>query len=50
MAHPGELERGGGIGRPIGYFLRVNRVGQERLRYPVVDSRGPWYISSSRLY
>src|SRR5258707_8583418 len=47
---PGGLEHGGGIGRQMGYFLRVNRVGQERLRYRVVDSRGPWYIGSSPLY
>ena len=47
---PGGPEHGGGIGRQTGYFLRVNRVGQERLRYRVVDSRGPWYIGSSPLY
>ena len=46
---PGGLEHGGGIGRQMGYFLRVNKVGQDRLRYRVVDSRGPWYIGSSPL-
>src|SRR5262249_7943649 len=47
---PGGLEHGGGIGRQMGYFLASDRVGQERLRYQVVDSRGPWYIGSSPLY
>jgi hypothetical protein len=33
----------------MGYFLR-DRVGHEKLRYRVVDSRGRWYIGSSLLY
>ena len=48
---PGGLEDGGGIGRQMGYFLRANQASQQRLRYRVVDSRGPWYIGgSSPLY
>ena len=47
---PGGLENGGGIGRQMGYFLRAYRASEQRLRYRVVDSRGPWYIGSSPLY
>jgi glycosyltransferase involved in cell wall biosynthesis len=47
---PGGLEHGGGIGRQMGYYLRAYQAGQRRLRYRVVDSRGPWYIGSSPLY
>jgi glycosyltransferase involved in cell wall biosynthesis len=46
---PGGLEHGGGIGRQMGYFLRAYQASQQRLRYRVVDSRGPWYIGSSPL-
>jgi len=47
---PGGLEHGGGIGRQMGYFLRAYHAGQERLRYRVLDSHGPWYIGSLPLY
>ena len=47
---PGGLEHGGGIGRQMGYFLRADQAGQQRVRYRVIDSRGPWYIGSSPLY
>ena len=44
---PGGLEDGGGIGRQMGYFLRANQASQQRLRYRVVDSRGPWFLGAS---
>jgi glycosyltransferase involved in cell wall biosynthesis len=47
---PGGLEHGGGIGRQMGYFLRAYRAREQRLRYRVVDSRGPWYLGSSPLF
>jgi glycosyltransferase involved in cell wall biosynthesis len=46
---PGGLEHGGGIGRQMGYFLQAYQACKQRLRYRVVDSRGPWYIGSSPL-
>jgi len=47
---PGGLEHGGGIGRQMGYFLRAYQHTEQRLRYRVVDSRGPWYLGSSPLH
>jgi glycosyltransferase involved in cell wall biosynthesis len=47
---PGGLENGGGIGRQMGYFLRAYQGGEQRLRYRVLDTRGPWQIGSSPLY
>jgi glycosyltransferase involved in cell wall biosynthesis len=47
---PGGLEHGGGIGRQMGYFLRAYQHTEPRLRYRVVDSRGPWYLGSSPLH
>lgn len=47
---PGGLEHGGGIGRQMGYFLRAYQETEQRLRYQVVDSRGPWYLGSSPLH
>jgi len=47
---PGGLENGGGIGRQMGYFLRAYQASEQRLRYRVVDSRGPWYLGSSPLH
>jgi glycosyltransferase involved in cell wall biosynthesis len=50
---PGGLERGGGIGRQMGYFLRARQGRQgreETVVYRVVDSRGPWFLGSSPLY
>ena len=47
---PGGLEGGGGIGRQMGYFLRANQASQRRLRYRIVDSRGPWYLGASRMH
>jgi glycosyltransferase involved in cell wall biosynthesis len=47
---PGGLEHGGGIGRQMGYFLRAHEETEQRVRYKVVDSRGPWYLGSSPLH
>ncbi len=47
---PGGLEHGGGIGRQMGYFLRAHPDAERRLRYRVIDSRGPWYLGSSPLH
>jgi len=47
---PGGLEHGGGIGRQMGYFLRAHQETEQRVRYKVVDSRGPWYLGSSPLH
>ena len=47
---PGGLEHGGGIGRQMGYFLQTCQATRQRLRYRVVDSRGPWYIGASPLH
>ena len=44
---PGGLEAGGGVGRQMGYFLRANQASQQRLRYRIVDSRGPWFLGAS---
>jgi glycosyltransferase involved in cell wall biosynthesis len=46
----GGLEHGGGIGRQMGYFLRAHQQIEQRLRYQVVDSRGPWYLAESPLH
>jgi glycosyltransferase involved in cell wall biosynthesis len=43
----GGLEHGGGIGRQMGYFLRAHQQTEQRLRYQVVDPRGPWYLAES---
>ena len=50
LVTPGGLEHGGGIGRQMGYFLQACQATQQRLRYRVVDSRGPWYIGASPLH
>ena len=47
MVTPGGLENGGGIGRQMGYFLQAYQAGEQRLRYRVVNSRGPWYLGGS---
>lgn len=47
---PGGLEHGGGIGRQMGYFLQAYQETEQRFRYQVVDSRGPWYLGSSPLH
>jgi glycosyltransferase involved in cell wall biosynthesis len=47
---PGALENGGGIGRQMGYFLRARDTHDINLRYQVVDSRGPWFLGSSRMH
>ena len=44
---PGGLENGGGIGRQMGYFLQAYRGTEQRLRYQVVDLRGPWFLGGS---
>jgi glycosyltransferase involved in cell wall biosynthesis len=46
----GGLEHGGGIGRQMGYFLRAYQQTEQRLRYRIVDSRGPWYLAESPLH
>ncbi|WP_146688498.1 glycosyltransferase family 4 protein [Bradyrhizobium canariense] len=43
----GGLEHGGGIGRQMGYFLQARQDTEQRLRYRVIDSRGPWYLGAS---
>jgi glycosyltransferase involved in cell wall biosynthesis len=47
---PGGLEHGGGIGRQMGYFLQARQGREDGAAYRVVDSRGPWFLGSSRLY
>jgi glycosyltransferase involved in cell wall biosynthesis len=47
---PGGLEHGGGIGRQMGYFLRANQDSGQKLRYQIVDSRGPWYLGASSMH
>jgi glycosyltransferase involved in cell wall biosynthesis len=47
---PGGLERGGGIGRQMGYFLKANRLRRGNIRYRVVDSRGPSNIAFAPFY
>jgi glycosyltransferase involved in cell wall biosynthesis len=47
---PGGLEHGGGIGRQMGYFLQAHHDTEQRLRYRVIDSRGPWFLGSSPLH
>jgi glycosyltransferase involved in cell wall biosynthesis len=34
----------------MGYFLQACQTTQQRLRYLIVDSRGPWYMGGSPLY
>ena len=34
----------------MGYFLRAHQASEQKLRYRVVDSRGPWYLGSSPLH
>jgi glycosyltransferase involved in cell wall biosynthesis len=46
---PGGLEHGGGIGRQMGYFLQAYKHAQQKLRYKVIDSRGPWFLGASPL-
>jgi glycosyltransferase involved in cell wall biosynthesis len=46
----GGLEHGGGIGRQMGYFLQAHQDSEQRLRYRVIDSRGPWYLGASPLH
>ena len=31
----------------MGYFLRAHQTSEQKLRYRVVNSRGPWYLGSS---
>ncbi len=47
---PGGLEHGGGIGRQMGYFLQARQGCEKGVVYRVVDSRGPWFLGSSRFY
>ena len=50
MITAGGLENGGGIGRQMGYFLRANQANERRLRYRIIDSRGPWYLGASPMH
>jgi glycosyltransferase involved in cell wall biosynthesis len=34
----------------MGYFLQVQGAAQAKMRYRIVDPRGPWYIAESPLY
>ena len=45
---PGGLENGGGIGRQMAYFLGALDPAAETPRYTVTDSRGPWFLGTSR--
>jgi glycosyltransferase involved in cell wall biosynthesis len=47
---PGGLERGGGIGRQMGYFLKEQESNGLGSIYTVVDTRGPRFIGGSVLY
>jgi len=47
---PGGLEHGGGIGRQMGYFIKASHAGLGRIRYRVVDSRGPSHIAVAPFY
>ena len=55
---PGGLEHGGGIGRQMGYCLQALRDRRSDapsgatsgIDYRVVDSRGPWFLGSRRIY
>jgi len=47
---PGGLEHGGGIGRQMGYFIKASHAGRCRIRYRVVDSRGPSHIAVAPFY
>lgn len=47
---PGGLEHGGGIGRQMGYFLQARKGHGGGLTYRIIDSRGPWFLGSSRLH
>jgi glycosyltransferase involved in cell wall biosynthesis len=44
---PGGLERGGGIGRQMDYFLEARQARQSGLTYRIIDSRGPWFLGAS---
>ena len=46
---PGGVERGGGIGRQMGYFLQAHHADKDGLRYRIINSRGPWFIGASPL-
>lgn len=50
VVSPGGLEHGGGIGRQMGYFLEARQGREDGVAYRVVDSRGPWFLGSARLY
>jgi glycosyltransferase involved in cell wall biosynthesis len=45
---PGGLERGGGIGRQMGYFLSSLPQAADTPDYRVIDTRGPWFLGSAR--
>jgi glycosyltransferase involved in cell wall biosynthesis len=47
---PGGIERGGGIGRQMGYFLKEQESNGLGSIYTVVDTRGPRFLGGSVLY
>src|SRR6202050_1059808 len=47
---PGGIERGGGLGRQMGYFLKEQEGNGLGAIYTVVDTRGPRFIGGSVLY
>lgn len=47
---PGGIERGGGIGRQMGYFLKEQEGNGLGAIYTVVDTRGPRFIGGSVIY
>ena len=47
---PGGIEKGGGIGRQMGYFLKEQERSGLGAMYTVIDTRGPRFIDGSVLY
>ena len=47
---PGGIERGGGIGRQMGYFLKEQEGNGRGKSYTLVDTRGPRFLEGSALY
>jgi glycosyltransferase involved in cell wall biosynthesis len=47
---PGGIEKGGGIGRQMGYFLKERESRGLGAIYTVIDTRGPRFINGSVFY
>ena len=43
-------QRGGGMGRIMGYLLQTAQTSDASPRYEAIDSRGPWHGASSPLF